>query len=152
MSLFIAQHGKNLAKDRDPEKGLSPEGVRDVERVAGALNDHGVPVASIWHSGLKRARQTAEIFAAYLGNNLVPVKKDGLAPLDDVTRLDPSADKNIMIVGHLPFMERLVSFLITGSPDRYPVIRFKNGGVVALDRDDETGKWYIKWTLFPEIF
>ena len=151
MSLLLVQHGKNLPKDQDPEKGLSPEGVIDVEGVAGALKDYGVPVASIWHSGLKRARQTSEIFATYLGNGLELIKKDGLSPLDDVTRLNPSPDKNIMIVGHLPFLERLVSFLITNSPDRYPLIKFRNGGVVALDRDDETRSWYIKWTLFPEI-
>ena len=151
MPLLLVQHGKNLPEDQDPEKGLSPEGTGDVERVAEMLKDYGVPVTSIWHSGLKRARQTAEIFAAILETGLKPVKMDGLAPLDDVTELNLSPDENYMIVGHLPFMERFVSFLVAGSPDRSPVVKFQNGGIVALDENDETGAWYIKWTLFPNI-
>ena len=79
-------------------------------------------------------------------------QKQGLDPLDDVLNLNPDPDKNIMLVGHLPFMERLVSSLITGSPDHPPLVKFQNGGVVALDRDRETDSWYVKWTLFPNIY
>ena len=151
MPLLLVQHGKNLSKEIDPEKGLSPEGREDVERISGMLRGYGVSVASIWHSGLKRARQTAEIFAASLGNDLEPLGKDGLAPLDDVTALNLNPDENLMIIGHLPFMEKLASYLVTGSPDRPPVVKFQNGGIVALDKNDETGSWFIKWTLFPNI-
>ncbi|MFC1494798.1 phosphohistidine phosphatase SixA [Thermodesulfobacteriota bacterium] len=151
MSLLLVQHGKNLPKDKDPEKGLSPEGKKNVEQVAGTLRSNNVSVSSIWHSGLKRARQTADIFAASLGSGIEVLEKEGLAPLDDVTKLNPDPDENIMLVGHLPFMERLVSFLLTDSPDRPPVVKFKNGGVVAIDRDIKTGSWFIKWTLFPHF-
>ena len=152
MSLLLVQHGKNNPKRLDPEKGLSPEGSKDVERSAGVLRAHGVPVSTIWHSGKKRARQTADIMAGYLGRDIAVKEREGLAPLDDVTKLDPDPDKNIMLVGHLPFMERLVSSLLTDSPDHPPLVKFQNGGVVALDRDEKSGSWYIKWTLFPEIY
>ena len=151
MTLLLVQHGKNLPREKDPEKGLSPEGRQDVERIAGILRSYRVPVDEIWHSGLKRARETAEIFAAYLGKTIEPLKKDGLAPLDDVTALDPVDCENLMIVGHLPFLERLVSFLVAGSPDRPPVVKFQNSGIIALDNNDDAGAWYIKWTLFPDI-
>ena len=151
MSLFLVQHGKNLPKDKDPEKGLSPEGIKDVEYVAGVLRSNKISVSSIWHSGLKRARQTADIFAASLGSGIEVLEKEGLAPLDDVTKLNPNPDENIMVVGHLPFMERLVSFLLTGSPDKPPLIKFKNGGIVAMDRDAETESWYIEWMLYPHL-
>ena len=151
MPLLLVQHGKNLPMELDPEKGLSPEGTGDVKRVAETLRDYGISVDFIWHSGLKRARQTAEIFAAALGKDLEPLQKDGLAPLDDVTKLNLNPEKDLMIVGHLPFMERFVSFLVVGSPDRPPVVKFQNGGVVALDKNNETGSWHIKWTLFPNI-
>ncbi|MGD9158460.1 MAG: phosphohistidine phosphatase SixA [Desulfobacteraceae bacterium] len=151
MPLLLVQHGKNLPKEKDPEKGLSPEGQKEVEQIAGMLRDYRVSVNEIWHSGLKRARETADIFAAYINSSLEPIKKDGIAPLDDVTELNLNPDENPMIVGHLPFMERLVSFLVTGTPDRPPVVKFQNSGVVALDKNAETGVWYIKWTLFPNI-
>lgn len=151
MSLLLVQHGKNLAKDKDPEKGLSPEGKKDLELVSEMLRSNDVLVSSIWHSGLKRARQTAEIFAASLGAGIEILEKEGLAPLDDVTRLNLVPEENIMLVGHLPFMERLVSCLLTGSPDRPRIVKFKNGGIVAMDRDAETDSWFIKWTLFPDL-
>jgi phosphohistidine phosphatase len=55
-----------------------------------------------------------------------------------------------MLVGHLPFMERLTSYLITGSIDK-PVLKFQNGGIVCLDKDVDSGFWIIRWTLMPKI-
>lgn len=152
MSLLLVQHGKSNPKHLDPEKGLSPDGSKDVERSAGVLRTQGVPISEIWHSGKKRARQSADIIASFLGKDIIVKEKEGLGPLDDVTNLNPDPDKNIMLVGHLPFMERLVSLLLAGSSDHTPLVKFQNGGVVALDRDDETDSWYIKWTLFPKIY
>ena len=33
MALYSVQHGKCLAKDVDPEKGLSEEGLSEVQRI-----------------------------------------------------------------------------------------------------------------------
>jgi len=51
-------------------------------------------------------------------------------------------------VGHLPFMERIVSYLITGDADGRVVV-FQNGGVVRLDWDGERQRWLIGSTMFP---
>jgi phosphohistidine phosphatase len=75
-----------------------------------------------------------------------------LSPQDDVAdfakKIDVSGD--LMLAGHLPFMERLASFLITGVADK-PVIRFQNSGIVCLDKDPGADQWTIRWTLFPRI-
>jgi phosphohistidine phosphatase len=55
-----------------------------------------------------------------------------------------------MLVGHLPFMERLTSYLITGSTDK-PVFKFQNGGILCMDQDMDTHTWFIKWALMPYI-
>lgn len=55
-----------------------------------------------------------------------------------------------MLVGHLPFMERLTSTLITGSSERL-VFKFQNGGIVCLDREADQPAWFIKWALMPKI-
>jgi phosphohistidine phosphatase len=58
-----------------------------------------------------------------------------------------------MLVGHLPFLERLASQLILKSPD-IPVVRFTNGGIVCLDqweRESDKKIWLVKWVLTPEI-
>ena len=56
----------------------------------------------------------------------------------------------VMLVGHLPFMERLASFLIMGSIDK-PVFKFQNSGIVCLDKDPEAQAWIIQWALMPKI-
>jgi phosphohistidine phosphatase len=47
-------------------------------------------------------------------------------------------------------MERLTSYLITGSTDK-PVFRFQNGGIVCMDKDPDKDSWVIRWTLMPRI-
>ena len=72
--------------------------------------------------------------------------------MDDVAEaaadLDPA--ENIMLVGHLPFMERMTAFLITGSIEK-PVFKFQNSGIVCLDKDPETDAWAILWTIMPKV-
>ena len=152
MALYLVQHGKNLPKEEDPGKGLSSLGTKEVERIAQEAREHGVRVSSIRHSGKKRARQTAEILAAALKPSEGVAEMGGLAPLDNVASFAQSLDagKDVMLVGHLPFMEKLASYLVTGSADR-PVIQFQNGGIVCLDKRPEGDSWVIKWTLMPHI-
>jgi len=152
MALYLVQHGKSLPKEVDPEQVLSDEGRAETEKIAAAVGERGVRIARIVQSGKKRAAQTAEIFAAVLQPSGGMLKGDGLNPLDDVAafaeKLDASED--LMLVGHLPFMERLASFLVTGAVDQ-PVLRFQNSGIVCLDKDAGSNHWSIRWTLFPRI-
>jgi len=151
MALLLVQHGKSLPKDKDPANGLSEEGISEVERIAGIAKKYGVNVSRIMHSGKKRALQTAEIFAEALEPDEGIQEIEGINPLDDVHVF---ADKieisdNLMLVGHLPFMERLTSYLITGSIEK-PVFKFQNGGILCMDKDLDKG-WLIKWALMPDI-
>ena len=153
MALLLVQHGKSLPKDRDPAKGLSEEGISEVEHIAGIAKKYGINVSRIMHSGKKRALQTAEIFASALKPDEGIREIEGINPLDDVAVF---ADKikisdNLMFVGHLPFMQRLTSYLITGSIEK-PVFKFQNGGILCMDKNPEAAQaWFIKWALMPEI-
>jgi phosphohistidine phosphatase len=152
MALYLVQHGKALPKDQDTEQGLAPEGMVEVQRIAEVARNYGVSVRRIEHSGKKRAWQTAEIFAAALvPQEGVQVRK-GIDPLDDVTLIATELEStdNLMLVGHLPFMERLSTYLITGSLERL-VFKYQNGGIVCLDKDQEGRFWFIKWALMPHI-
>jgi phosphohistidine phosphatase len=152
MSIYLVQHGKNRPKDVDPDKGLSDEGRNEVERIATVAEGYGVPVTGIVHSGKTRARQTAEIFDQALAPADGTSAADGMGPLDDVEAfaegLDPASSR--MYVGHLPFMEKLAAYLVTGTSDR-PVFKFQNGGIVGLDREPEADTWVIRWALMPKI-
>jgi phosphohistidine phosphatase len=152
MAFYIVQHGQSLTKDLDPEKGLSPQGIEVVERIAGVAQHYGVKVARIQHSGKKRARQTAELLASILKpeNGLQEIAN--INPLDDVTAFAPQLDysANTMVVGHLPFLERLTSFLITGQQS--PILfKLQNGGILCLDQIENSDSPAIKWALMPQV-
>lgn len=152
MALYLVQHGRAAPSDIDPERGLTAEGRAEVERIAGVAGGYGVKVAAILHSGKKRARETAEIFSAMLGPGISVTAVSGMDPNDDVISFAAglSTEDDRMLVGHLPFMERLASYLITGSPDK-PVFSFQNGGIVCLDLHRSSRTWAVKWALMPNI-
>jgi phosphohistidine phosphatase len=152
MALYLVQHGKSLPKNVDPDQGLSEEGVAETKRIADVAGSYGVKVSQIKHSGKTRAHKTAEIFASALNPAGGIEQVSGLKPLDDVSEFAGSikSDADTMLVGHLPFMERMAAYLITGSIDK-PVFKFQNSGIVCLDKDADTGSWVIVWTLMPKI-
>ena len=155
MALFLVQHGKSVIKAMDPQPGLSDLGIEETNRIAPVAKGYGIPVKAIVHSGKKRAEQTAAIYHRVLELKTPLEVISGINPLDDVrifaAGIDPQVNK--MVVGHMPFMERLVSYLTTGS-EEIRVYQFQNSGIVCLDcgqgRDGEPD-WFIKWTLNPNI-
>ncbi len=152
MAIYLVQHGKAQPKEIDPEQGLSEEGIAEVKRIAQAAKGYHIHVRQIWHSTKVRARQTASLFQEALTPEEPMQVMEGLAPLDDVKAVaNRVADEpNLMLVGHLPFMERLISYLITGSVEKR-VFKFQNGGIVCLDREAGSKDWFIKWALMPTI-
>jgi len=152
MTLYLVQHGQSLPKDVDPDQGLSETGVAETERIAGVAKDYQINIGHILHSVKTRARKTADIFASALNPSGGVKEVEGLKPMDDVAAFaaDLSPDTNTMLVGHLPFMERMTSYLVTGSIDQ-PVLKFQNSGIVCLDQDPDTKSWIIIWTLMPHI-
>ena len=108
---------------------------------------------TVYHSGKTRARQTAEIMNSKINPGKEPQKKGGLSPLDDVWATAEEIkqeQKDFMIVGHLPHLEKLISLLVTGS-DSSQVVRFQQGGVVCLRTHEAQKNWIIAWMLVPEI-
>jgi phosphohistidine phosphatase len=76
----------------------------------------------------------------------------GLSPNDPV---EPAArtitdwTSDVMLVGHLPSMGKLVAHLVAGD-ERKPVAAFVPGTVVCLQQD-EAGGWVIGWMVRPEL-
>jgi phosphohistidine phosphatase len=55
---------------------------------------------------------------------------------------------SLMLVGHLPFLSRLVGFLLVGDCER-PLVQFRNGGLVGLVRDG--ANWTITCVIPPAL-
>jgi phosphohistidine phosphatase SixA len=67
MRVYLVQHGESKSEEEDPQRRLTGEGVRNVQKVAQFLRPLGLKLAAIWHSDKDRARQTAEILAGAVG-------------------------------------------------------------------------------------
>lgn len=152
MAIYLVQHGQCLPKAEDPQKGLSQQGIEDVQRIAKVAAINAVQVSEILHSGKKRAQQTAELMADALKPEKGTRSVDGINPLDDIIPFAESLDvtANYMIVGHLPFLERLAAHLITGQHQR-PVFQLQNGGILCLDCYTDSEQIVVKWALMPYL-
>ncbi len=152
MTLYLVQHGDALSKAEDPERPLSDQGRRDVERMAMFLSGGGVSATRVYHSGKMRACATAMLLSESVCDGVVEEIDHGLAPNDATDNLKTLAerwDDDVMVVGHLPFMGRMVSHLVSGSPDG-DTVNFEPGAVVAMEKD-ENGNWTVRWMIRPSL-
>ena len=118
--------------------------------MAAFLGQADVHVVRLLHSGKTRAQQTAEILANSVLRGGAPEAANGLSPNDSVEPvLKDSASWSVdtMIVGHLPYMAKLVARLVSAQEAR-PVVSFRPGTVACLERDDN-GAWSVAWMLPP---
>jgi len=153
MRIYLSQHGLALSREQDPARPLSAQGREDVTRCAGFLSLFEKPrPAAILHSGKLRAEQTARMFAEAWHVQQVRAVA-GLAPDDDPRpwreRLIGGRE-DLMLVGHLPFLQRLTGLLLCHDAARDPV-RFRNGGVLCL-HIDARGDCQLLWSIYPALF
>lgn len=152
MKLYLVQHGNALSKEQDPQRPLSEKGIADLNKMADFIKPMNIAVDYLWHSEKKRAIQTAEILAGVLRVNNDIKAREGLSPNDDVNAIEKelaSIDGDVMVVGHMPFLGKLTSLLLSGS-ETAGMVRFQQGGIVCLSYGEESG-WQLQWMVVPEI-
>jgi phosphohistidine phosphatase len=150
--LYLVRHGEAVPQNVHPERPLTAAGRASVARTAEFLDRAGLRVDSIVHSTKARARETAELLAERLGSGAPIQEHQGLAPLDPVEPIAAEAERwtsDRMLVGHLPFMERLTARLLTGDADREG-FAFAAGSVACLQRRG-AGEWILVWMIPPEL-
>lgn len=150
MDFYLVRHGEAKPEYEDPNRPLSDQGRREVEKVARAVAAKEIRVSEILHSDKLRAKQTAEILAQFLSPRRGIREIKGLSPQDDplVAKVElEAAQWSLMLVGHLPHLSRLVSLLIVGDAEK-DIVDFPAAAVVCLYH--AKGTWEVKWTLTPD--
>lgn len=148
MKLYLIRHAEALVSSgSDAERRLSPSGQVQAHRLAYRLQEESVGVrVPVYHSGLLRARETAEILASDL--HLVHVEAhSGLLPEDNPEILLAHIrmwTEDHVLVGHLPYMALLLQAL---SEETYS-IRFDLATAVRLNREEEN-TWVVDRVLHP---
>jgi phosphohistidine phosphatase len=150
VKLYLVQHGEAKPEAEDPDRSLTAQGEEEVRGVARAAKRLDIHPSKVYHSGKRRAHQTAEIIANALR---LPIESaGGLNPLDDVREWAETVSKetkDLMIVGHLPFLEKLTSLLLCDNENARSVV-FRYGAIVCLDQNEDR-RWAVRWILTPEM-
>lgn len=155
MKLYLVQHADAVDASVDPQRPLSAKGRTTAQALAQACARYRIEASVVLHSGKTRARQTAEAIAEACNLEVCP--SDGLDPLDPVQPFARQCAEmhSSVVVGHLPFLERLAALLLAGREDP-PVLAFQRGGMACLERrgaagaDAPFGVWCLLWTAFPD--
>jgi phosphohistidine phosphatase len=152
MKIYLVQHGEACAKEVDPDRPLTDQGKADVERLAAFLKRAGIQVERVIHSGKLRAAQTAERLAHAIAAGVELESCTLINPNDNPKTFDWQSDsrgRDTLVVGHLPFMARLVSHLLIEDENRL-ITAWQPGSIVCLQRED-AGSWRINWMIRPEL-
>ncbi|MBN2324133.1 MAG: phosphohistidine phosphatase SixA [Spirochaetes bacterium] len=153
MYLYLVQHAEARPKETDPDRHLSEKGSKMAERMVTYLaRNADMSLNRILHSPKTRAVETAGIFYERLKPEGGMEEATELSPMSTpwgwVERLS-QLEENIMIVGHLPHLQRLSSILLC-QDEHQRIIEFEKGCVICLFRDD-SGIWAVRWMLTPSV-
>ncbi|HIH77530.1 MAG TPA: phosphohistidine phosphatase SixA [Halobacteria archaeon] len=151
LKLYLVRHAKAKKDYENPARPLSEKGVKDAEKLAKFLKEHSITPSVIIHSGILRAKETAEIINKSLSIELAVDKTLGPSfdPFVYADRLKSEIKEDTMMVGHMPYLANLVCLMLTGTPNSF-LIEFKTCSVVCLERkglDD----WYLDWMITPKL-
>jgi phosphohistidine phosphatase len=150
MTLYIVRHGRARKGGKDLLRPLTARGIRETRAAAGFLKRMGIRPRAIWHSDRVRAIQTARLLKV-LRPAWGLIEQPDMGPEDSVgpiMRAIKRARGDVMIVGHLPHLGKLVAKLIGGNISD-EILGFPPSTIVVLS--DEEGKWAIEAVLPPAV-
>jgi phosphohistidine phosphatase len=110
-----------------------------VAALAARLRADGLAPTAIWHSPLRRARETAALLAQHTqpaGQPILLIGKSHLQPEDDPAKIvrllyEMPPRANLAIVGHEPHLSALATLLVTGRAEPMK-FAFETAGLLTL--------------------
>lgn len=148
MKLYLVHHTDALSAEQDPERHISPKGREQADRLGARFRAVGVAPARILHSDKQWTIDTAERIAAKLGMEdrtaraAYPINTDD--PIEPFLAEIRNAGGDIMMCGHVVFLERVAAKLVCGDEKR-AVVAFKPGNGTALCLEGEGERWVVTY-------
>ena len=161
MDLFILRHGEagqRVSTGRgDFQRQLTAAGQKEVSDIATSLKDLGIKLDVVISSPLKRAHQTASIVAKTFK---IEKKMQDWAELSpEGNRLDLynkllqlKQQSSILVVGHEPYLSRMISEMISDG-NNGGRITLKKSGLARIRIISSTPKFKgeLRWLLTPKL-
>lgn len=142
MRVYLVRHAEAEQGSPDELRQLTKRGIEDAVLLGKKLSTHQLKINSIVHSGLSRAKQTAELIAQQLEVTNIKEESD-LKPNASTNKWSSRLEKvqsDMMIVGHMPYMSLLVENLTC----HQDTVIFHSPQVVCLEKQRE-GTWRVLW-------
>lgn len=140
MELFVIRHATAVPAREDypdAERALTPRGARRFERVVRGLDRLGIRFDQLLHSPKLRAIETAERLVPLLDG---PTEvASGLVRDPDPELLARFVGERVAVVGHEPYLDRLVSWLVLGKLERGDRFVLGKGGLAWLEGEPKPG-------------
>jgi phosphohistidine phosphatase len=157
MEIYILRHGiavergtRGYAKDGD--RPLTKEGEEKMHQIAQIIEEMDLQIDLILSSPFVRAKQTAEIVAEALGEQVTytDLLKPDSNPKELIAEINDEKPQRVMLVGHEPDLSQLVSLLTSGGGDA--AIELKKGGLCKLTTERLTSGQCatLNWLLTPK--
>jgi phosphohistidine phosphatase len=144
MNLYLLRHGIATEPEMagfkpDSERSLTAKGKNRLRTAAKAMAELNLSFDLILSSPFRRAKQTAEIIAKYFKLREKLAFSDDLTPagnprllIQQLNHFRPEP-KNILLVGHEPYLGQLIALLAGGNTSLE--IDFKKGGLCKLEAE-----------------
>jgi phosphohistidine phosphatase len=145
--IYLVHHAEALPPSLDAMRPLSDRGRAQAQLLAFNAARLGVKPECIWHSGKRRARQTAECFWRECNPFATLSAERGLLPDDPPGWMRDrffGETRELMAVGHMPHLDRLLRLML-GAHVGSTAVAFPLNGMVALEGDGE--RWIERWRL-----
>ena len=158
-TLLLLRHAKSSWDDaslRDFDRPLAPRGEKDAPRMGKALRERGPLPDYILSSPAARARATVEAFIKAARLDIEPEFEEGIydassAQLMKIVRQLPDSSSCVLMVGHNPGFEEMVSRL-SGKQERMPTAALACIELEAEKWEDvDDGEGRLVWHLFPKM-
>ena len=157
MTLFFLRHARADERENGqdhPERRLTSAGVDQAKRMGAFAHGNGFAFTAVLSSPYRRARETADLFAAELPWAPAVELADWLAiGTPAPTALREIAARvgcgNVLLVGHEPDFSTLIGALLGLNP---AAIKIRKASLTCLDCvDARRGRWQLRWSVTPGL-
>ena len=161
MHLYLMRHADALNVGEvgirsDYDRTLSSQGKEQTRSTGQFLNQAGISIDIILSSPLPRAKETAAIIKSCLNNKHAIIETPHLSPIGsmkDLCQQIASLDdvESVLLVGHIPDLEHLTSYLLTGGHRLQSNFRKTSICCMDIQKFPPKGSGILRWMLSPDL-
>jgi len=148
MHLLLVRHAIAVPRNDpavDHARPLTPEGRRRFIQGVAGMGALGLRVDAVWSSPWTRAIQTAELLGPLVDGPTETLDALAAPPSPELlARLAEAPATRLALVGHEPFLSRLLGWLLADDPDLGDQLPLKKGGVAHLEGEPAPGQCALR--------